>query len=44
VERLTALEQLLTQKEARRALELSQTIKADLKPMPPNIALQGPAR
>ena len=44
VERLTALEQLLTQKEAQRALVLSQTIKADLKPMPPNIALQGPAR
>jgi len=44
VERLTALEQLLTHKEAQRALVLSQTIKADLKPMPPNIALQGPAR
>jgi tetratricopeptide (TPR) repeat protein/TPR repeat protein len=43
VERLAQIEQLLTQKEAQRALELSQTIEADLKPIPPNIVLQGPA-
>jgi tetratricopeptide (TPR) repeat protein len=42
VERLTAIESLLTQKEAQRALTLSQTIEADLKPLPPNITLQGP--
>lgn len=44
VERLTQIEQLLTQKEAQRALELSQTIEAELKPLPPNIVLQGPAQ
>jgi TPR repeat protein len=44
VERLTQLEQLLTQKETQRALELSQTIEAELKPIPPNIVLQGPAQ
>jgi tetratricopeptide (TPR) repeat protein len=42
VERLTSIESLLTQKEAQRALTLSQTIEADLKPLPPNILLQGP--
>jgi tetratricopeptide (TPR) repeat protein len=42
VERLTALEPLMTPKEAERALTLSQTIVADLKPALPNIALQGP--
>jgi tetratricopeptide (TPR) repeat protein len=44
VERLTQIESLLTQKEAQRALELSQTIEAELKPIPPNIVLQGPAQ
>jgi hypothetical protein len=43
VERLTGLESLLTQKESERALTLSQTIVADLKPTPPAIALQGPS-
>jgi tetratricopeptide (TPR) repeat protein/TPR repeat protein len=42
VERLTAIESLLTEKEAQRALTLSRTIVADLKPTPPAIALQGP--
>jgi tetratricopeptide (TPR) repeat protein len=42
VERLTQIEALLTQKEAQRALELSQTTAAALKPLPPNIVLQGP--
>ena len=41
VERLTAIESLLTQKEAQQALALSQTIVADLKPLPPLVALQG---
>jgi tetratricopeptide (TPR) repeat protein len=41
VERLTGLESLLTQKETERALTMSQTIVADLKPTPPAIALQG---
>jgi tetratricopeptide (TPR) repeat protein len=43
VERLTGLESLLTQKETERALTLSQTIVADLKPLPAAIALQGAA-
>ena len=42
VERLAALESLLTKKETQRALELSQTIKAELKPLPPCFVLQGP--
>ena len=37
-----AIESLLTQKEEQRALTLSQTIEADLKPQPPTVALQGP--
>ena len=41
VERLTSLEGLLTKKEAERALEQSQKIEANLKPMLYNIALQG---
>ena len=44
VERLTQIESLLTQKEAQHALDLSQTIEAGLKPIPPNILLQGPAQ
>ena len=44
VERLAGLESLLTKKEAQRALDQSQTIKADLKPLPPSILLQRPIR
>ena len=42
VERLTAIEPLLTQKEAQRAQAQSQKIAADLKPLPPAVTLQGP--
>jgi tetratricopeptide (TPR) repeat protein len=42
VDRLASIESSLTPREAQRALALSQAIEADLKPMPPNIALQGP--
>ena len=41
VERLTSLEELLTKKETQRALELSQKMEAELKPMVYNIVLQG---
>jgi hypothetical protein len=40
VERLTTLESLLTRKETERALAVSRTIVADLKPMPPQCELQ----
>ena len=41
VERLASLEELLTKKEAQRALEQSQKIEANLKPIVYNVALQG---
>ncbi len=44
VERMTSIEELLTKKEAQRALEQSQKIEANLKPTLCNIALQGPEK
>jgi TPR repeat protein len=41
VERLAAIESHLTQKETERALTLSRTIVAELKPQPAIVALQG---
>jgi hypothetical protein len=41
IERLTSLEELLTKKETQRALELSQKMETELKPMVYNIVLQG---
>jgi hypothetical protein len=45
VERLTSLEDLLTKKEAQRALEQSQKkMEAELKPIVYNVVLQRPKR
>jgi len=44
LERLSAIEELMTQKEAQRALELSQKVEAGLKPIVYNIVLQGPEK
>jgi TPR repeat protein len=41
VERLTALEELMTPRETKRALEQSQKIEANLKPIVYSIVLQG---
>ena len=41
VERLASLEEFLTKKETQRALELSQKMEAELKPMVYSIVLQG---
>jgi len=42
VERLTYLQDLLTKKEAQRALEQSQKMEAELKPIVYNVVLRVP--
>jgi tetratricopeptide (TPR) repeat protein len=44
VERLTSLEELMTPKETKRALEQSQKIETHLKPILYSIVLQGPEK
>jgi hypothetical protein len=44
VERLIALEELMTPRETKRALEQSQKIKAHLKPIIYSIVLQSPEK
>jgi hypothetical protein len=44
VERLTALEELMTPRETKRALEQSQKIEAHLKPIIYSVVLQSPEK